>query len=185
MSECEMAISSGPSFSWRLRRIADRCWYAIQGALFRASMWMLPEDNYIRFARREFIAAGYDPSEKDGPNRWIQDNVLDMLRVMGMQGHSGSSAPFLSGYFNKLSRFEPLTPLTGDDSEWYQPMDGTWQNMRLSSVFKDGDGKAYRYDGRVFREPNGCCYTNGNSRVFIEFPYTPAQEYVDVPESTD
>lgn len=187
MSNCEVAGTAAwsPSIGYRLRQLGSRVRYAVQGALFRASMWMLPDDNYQRFARREFIAAGYDPSEKDGPNRWIQDNVLDMLRVMSMQGHSGSSAPFLSGYFNKLSRFEPLTPITGDASEWVDVGDGMWQNARLSSVFKEADGRAYRYDGRVFREPSGACFTNGDSRVYIEFPYVPTREYVDVPKSAD
>jgi len=48
-------------------------------------------------------------------------------------------------------------------------------------VFKDADGRAYDIDGRVFREPNGCCYTSSDSRVYITFPYRPKTEYVDVP----
>ena len=40
--------------------------------------------------------------------------------------------------------------------------------------------EVYDMDGRVFREPNGTCYTSRNSRVDITFPYTPTTEYVDV-----
>lgn len=185
MNESVAATKFVPPFVWRLREVGRRFRDAIQRALFRASMWLIPDDNYQSHARREFVAAGYDPEEKSGPNFWIQENVLDMLRVMSMQGHSGSSAPFLSNYFNKLSRFEPLTPLKGDESEWVEVGPQVWQNARLSSVFKDADGRAYRYDGRVFREPDGCCFTSGESRVYIEFPYTPTREYVDVPKASD
>ena len=58
--------------------------------------------------------------------------------------------------------------------------EGRWQNIRCSHVFKDGDGRAYDSTGRIFREPNGCCYTSRDSRVYIEFPYTPKREYVEV-----
>jgi hypothetical protein len=83
--------------------------------------------------------------------------------------------------FEKVARFEPLTPLTGDDDEWMEVGDGMFQNIRCSHVFKNKDG-AYDIDGRIFREPNGSCYTNGKSRVPVTFPYTPSREYVDVEE---
>lgn len=183
MEEALTAVSYKPTLTMRAREFAYRakCW--LRDRLFRAAMAMVEEDNYVRHARRELVAAGYDLNEKGGPNRWIQDNLLDLLRVMSMQGHSGFSAAYLTGAFAKLSRFEPMTPLKGDESEWVEVGPSVWQNARLSSVFKEADGRAYRYDGRVFREPDGCCFTNGDSRVFIDFPYVPAQEYVDVPKS--
>ena len=139
-------------------------------------------NDLIEHAKREFLALGYKPidEEEDGPNKWIQKNVLELLRVFSKQRHSGSSAPYCVELFKKLSMFEPLGPLTGEDHEWCEVGDGMWQNKRCSRVFKDEDGRAYDIEGRIFREPSGCCYTNRDSRVYVDFPYTPKSEYVDV-----
>jgi hypothetical protein len=138
----------------------------------------------IEHAKREFQAVGYKPvdEEEDGPNKWIQENIFELLEVFSKQGHSGSSAPYCIGMFEKLARFEPLCPITGKDEEWMEVGEGFWQNKRCSHVFKDSDGKAYDSEGRVFRSPNGGCFINGNSRVYITFPYTPVTEYIDVGE---
>ena len=141
--------------------------------------------NYIEHAKREFIAIGYDLEQtEEDPNKWIVENVLELLEVFSKQGHSGSSAPFCIGYFEKLARFKPLSPLTGEDAEWNDVSEfgdkGTFQNNRCSNVFKNGNG-AYDINGKVFREKNGACYTNSESRVPVEFPYVPKTEYVDVP----
>jgi hypothetical protein len=142
--------------------------------------------NLLAHARRELSAIGYAPVEgiqEDGPNLWIQQNIIELLEVFTTQGHSGSSAPYCIGLFTKLASFEPLGPLTGEDSEWMEVSEGTWQNLRCSHVFKDADGRAYNSAGRVFREPSGACFTSRDSRVYVEFPYTPVTEYVDVEES--
>ena len=138
--------------------------------------------NLIDHAKREFLACGYKPieAEEDGPNKWIQENILELLRVFSEQGHSGSSAPYCIAAFKKLAMFEPLGPLTGDAHEWTEVGDGMWQNNRCSRVFKDDDGRPYDIEGRVFREVGGACYTSRDSRVYVEFPYTPKTEYVDV-----
>lgn len=137
--------------------------------------------NLIEHAKREFLAVGYKQDEEEGPNKWIQENVLELLRVFANQGHSGMSAPYCVGMFEKLALFEPLAPLTGEDHEWMEVSKGVWQNVRAPRVFKGKDGRAYDIEGRIFRAPNGTCYTSGDSRVFVEFPYTPSREYVDVP----
>jgi len=136
----------------------------------------------IAHARREFLAIGYDPNDReDGPNKWIQNNLMELLAVFTMQGHSGSSAPYCANVFKKLALFEPLAPLTGEDSEWQQVRGDMWQNLRCGHVFKDAEGNAYDGEGRIFREPNGACYTSSESSVPVTFPYTPKRVYVDVP----
>ena len=137
---------------------------------------------------RELKVAGYiplDQEQEDGPNKWIQENVLELIRVFAKQGHSGFSASYCISVFSTLAKFEPLGPILGTDDEWNEVGDGVWQNNRCSHIFKDPDGRAYDINGRIFREPNGGCYTNSDSRVYIEFPYTPKSEYVDVEESKD
>ena len=138
--------------------------------------------NYIEHAKREFLALGYEPIEKceNDPNKWIQESVLELLKVFGKQGHSGSSALFCAKYFKKLALFEPLSPLTGKDDEWNEIGKNTWQNRRCSHVFKEADGKAYDIEGKVFRDKNGGRYTGKDSRVYVKFPYIPKTEYIDV-----
>lgn len=153
--------------------------------LGRIGLWALrkqaQKSNALSHAKREFLAVGYDPDEKDGPNKWIQENLLDLLSVFHSQGHSGFSASYCRHAFNDLAGFEPLAPLRGDPAEWVEIGNGEYQNNRCSHVFKGPDGRAYDIDGRIFREPDGSCFTSRDSRVFIEFPYTPKREYVDVP----
>jgi len=143
--------------------------------------------NLIEHAKNEFLACGYiplDQPQEDGPNKWMQEGTLKLLEVFSEQQHSGMSASFAISIFKTLASFEPLGPLTGEPWEWVEVVDGEmWQNRRCGHVFKDTiDGIAYDAEGKIFREPNGCCYTNRDSRVPITFPYIPKREYVDVPE---
>lgn len=115
----------------------------------------------------------------------VKNCVDEILIVFSSQGHSGSSAPYVIGIAERLMKFKTLSPLNGTDDEWMEVGDGMYQNKRCGHVFKDGvDEQAYDIDGYIFREPNGCCYTNRDSRKYITFPYTPESEYIDVPEPT-
>ena len=140
--------------------------------------------NLIEHAKRELLALGYiplDQEQEDGPNKWIQENILALLAVFEEQGHSGSSAPYCISMFAKLAKFEPLVPIQGTDDEWIEIGENQWQNKRCSHVFKDAD-HAYDINGKIFREPSGACFTSRDSRVTVTFPYTPTTEYVDVGE---
>ena len=140
--------------------------------------------------RREFKALGYKAPEEDeeGPNKWIQENVLEIAEVFASQGHSGFSAAFCADLLEKVLRHEPLGPLTGEDWEWNEVGLGVFQNNRCGHVFKDVNqfgGQAFDIEGRIFREPDGLCYTHRDSRVPVTFPYTPTREYVDVAPDSD
>lgn len=143
--------------------------------------------NLINHARRELQALGYDLNEKEGPNKWIQENVIELLEVFGKQGHSGFSAPYCINMFKKLALFEPLSPITGNDDEWNEVGDATFQNKRCSAVFKQGkDGKPYYIDAIVWRTQNGTTWhgtADGiTSRQYIKFPFIPKTFCVDVIE---
>ena len=141
--------------------------------------------NYRTHAETELKAIGYDLNEKEeGPNKWIVENLLELLEVFSKQGHSGSSAPYCVNAFKKLALFEPLGPLTGKDDEWVLVAENMWQNKRCSHVFKDKSG-AYDSQGKVFVEDNGTAYTSSDSRIDIKFPYTPKTEYVKRPTSRE
>jgi hypothetical protein len=151
--------------------------------------------NMLTWAEAELKLAGYDINDpEDGPNRWLAEGTLELLKVFSEQGHSGMSAPYAIALFEKLASWKPIAPLTGEDDEWNDVGEGTWQNKRNSSVFKKEDGQAYWMDGRVFWEwythpeiddgkPYKSHYTSSGSRVNIEFPWTQPdeREYVFVP----
>jgi hypothetical protein len=137
--------------------------------------------NLIHHARREFLALGYIPlhqEQEDGPNKWIQQNIMDLLELFSKQGHSGMSAPYCVNLFQKLAMYQPLCPLTGSDDEWNDIGGQTKQNNRCSSVFKEGIAPAYDIDAVQYKGPNGSVYSGGHGRCWIEFPYTPHVETV-------
>lgn len=142
--------------------------------------------NLHKHAIAEFRAAGWlddTGAYVDEMQEALCKHVLELLRVFSDEGHSGSTAPYTVNMFKKLAMFEPLVPLTGEDWEWTEVGGGVFQNKRCSRVFKQADrfnGQPYDLDGRVFREPNGSCYTSRDSMVPITFPYIPKTEYVDV-----
>jgi len=135
----------------------------------------------VEYAKRELEASGAGDSLY---GELIPNAVLELIEVFANQGHSGMSAPIVIQLFKQVASYEPLCPLTGKDDEWTEIRDGEYQNKRCSHVFKNKDG-AYDIDGKVFKEPNGACYTSGDSRVPVTFPYTPKSKYVDVPTRGD
>jgi hypothetical protein len=153
--------------------------------------------NYKTHAQREFRAAGWiddDGKYCDEMQGWVCDHVLKLLDAFADEGHSGSSAPYTINIFSKLAKFEPIVPVTGEDWEWVDVDDGTYQNKRCSHLFKQADrfdGQAYDIDGKIFwewyksdldgGEISKSSFTNSDSAVPIEFPYTPKTEYVFVP----
>jgi hypothetical protein len=148
--------------------------------------------SYVEHAKNEFRAAGWvDENGKfeDDMQELMCTQVLELLEMFSEHGHSGSSAPYAIEIFTKLAKFEPLVPLSGEDHEWTKldyHDDIKYQNKRCSRVFKGSDNRAYDIDGKVFWEwftdENGekfkTYYTSRDSRIYIEFPYTPKKEYV-------
>jgi hypothetical protein len=134
----------------------------------------------IKFAEEELKAIGYKLDGTDeSANQWIIQNIIELITVFSKQGHSGMSAPYCVEMFTKLASYMPLAPLTGDDNEWVEVTDDLFQNKRCGRIFKGKDGRAYDIDGNVFCDADGCCFTNFDSRVYIEFPYTPKSQYID------
>lgn len=137
--------------------------------------------NLVEHAKREFEVLGWPGS--DDMQRHICDNIIELLQTFADQGHSGTSANYVLKYFEKLARFDAISPLTGEDEEWFECFPGQYQNRRDSSVFKDQDGRAYWIHGKIFRDKDGSSYTNIDSRVYIEFPWVkPESIIIDVEE---
>jgi hypothetical protein len=153
--------------------------------------------NLVRHALTEIlIAYREDCDVLDGVE--ITD-VIHAVEYFSEEGHSGGSAPYGAAKLAKdveevcgkkqaqvihdLCMFKPLTPLTGDDSEWFiHGADGMYaQNVRCHHVFKREDGTAYDIQAVIFRDPDGSLLQTYDSRRDVTFPYVPETEVVDRP----
>ena len=124
----------------------------------------------VEYAKRELAMIEHD---EDGMQDMMDNNIIEILERFEEQGHSGFSAGYLIACLERLIRFLPLTPLTGEEDEWNEIGEGEYQNKRCSSVFKD-NGKAYDIKGKIFSDNGGrTWYTCRKSRVDVTFPYTP------------
>lgn len=144
---------------------------------------MSKESNLVSFARGE-LARLVKPG--DEMQAEMNKSVLVVVRAFSEAGHSGFSAGYALGILNRLLAFKPLGPLTGDDDEWVEVGAGILQNKRRSTVFRDLTGplvRDYDIEGKVFRDPDGSCWSNGECHVDITFPYVVPEhpEVVDRP----
>lgn len=100
------------------------------------------QSNIVKHAIKELTIAGYFNDNSCGPNKWMREQVIELLTVFASHGNSGSSAPWEIDLFSKLANFEIISPLTFEDKEWNViDDDGSCQNNRCSHIFKDKDGK--------------------------------------------
>jgi len=149
--------------------------------------------NLMKFAESELDLIGLN--DDDEMNGMMRKHILHMIGEFSNEGHSGFSANYAVNLLSKLLKYEPLAPLTGEDSEWMEiakEMSGStngtlYQNKRLGRVFKDDTG-AYDSEGKIFWEwysspdvddgkPYKTYFTSRDSRVPVTFPYTPTQIY--------
>jgi hypothetical protein len=141
----------------------------------------------LSFAKRELDLVGFTEDSEE-MNLAMRNHILKMVEVFSGEGHSGYSAHVAADILFKLFNYLPLSPLTGEDSEWMDVSEhtspGMFQNVRSPRVFK-GDNGAFDVNGKVFVEPSGNSYTNSDSCVAIEFPYYPKTEYVEAPTPPD
>lgn len=79
--------------------------------------------------------------------------VLELVECFAKQGHSGFSAEWTLEVFDKLARFKPLTPISGNPKEWFDHGnmgpngERIWQNKRRGSTFsRDGGTTWYDLD---------------------------------------
>jgi len=129
--------------------------------------------NLLEYAKRELE----QHMAKDGYNDLLKHAVLELIEVFENQQHSGMSAPIVLSLFSRLADYKPLSPLTGEDSEWDESPfsnDSTQQNNRLSCVFREGNDNstAYNSQGKLFSQDGGkTWYSCRDSAVPITFPY--------------
>lgn len=150
----------------------------------------------VDHATAELDAIGLTAGDPDYMNQAMRNHLIHMVTEFSNEGHSGFSAGYAVSTLERLLRFKPLGPLTGEDSEWadvYTQNNGVvvYQNKRCSTVFREGEDNAtaYNIEGRIFwrweTDEDGNKYkdyfTNWSSRTPVVFPYdVPDQpEYVE------
>ena len=123
-----------------------------------------------------------DDEEALKMQKLVTKDIMEIFEIFRSQQHSGFSASYIIELLDRLLRYIPVSPLTGEDDEWNKVEytdDICYQNKRCPSVFKDSSGKAYNVEGRAFSEDGGRTYfTSKDSKVYITFPYTVPLAYM-------
>lgn len=101
--------------------------------------------------------------------------MIELLEKFLSTWDSGGAVAAAQPVFNRLLAGKPLSPLTGEDSEWVKCVDGVFQNKRASSVFKD----PRFYDGELAYDIDAA-----EPRAAITFPYWPERDRVAMPVMT-
>lgn len=136
--------------------------------------------------------------------------VKALVQKFADSGQSGGSAPFTTSVIlqviGKLLKHEPLGGIENTEDEWNSLLDmgddESYQNKRLSSVFKKGvDGKPYYLDAIVFKNPekdytftsgsvdlpdlagDGSGGKIGSAQYIKSFPFEPKTFVIDVDET--
>jgi len=127
-----------------------------------------------------------EPSEtKD----YLNACLLDLMEIISQQRHTPRSALELLSYMRRLVRFKPLTPLTGEESEWATVFDNKQQNRRCFSIFRlNGDNStAYDSEGVLFSDDDGQTWFTDveKSKIPVAFPYVPPNSPMHVVLNTE
>ena len=126
----------------------------------------------LDYAKRELDRIKKD---EDGMQEAINNDILEIVKIFSEQGHSGFSAGYALSVLERLLRFKPITPLTGEDDEWNEcSTKGVMQNKRCSSVFRQADGTYEDIDSVIVSDNGGITwFTSKRFRKKITFPYMP------------
>ena len=122
----------------------------------------------------------------DEMNESAGDDVMELIRVLEGQGHSGGSAKYVLKLFDRVARFLPATPLTGKPEEWASSYvvlaNGTslCDNLRFPSVKRctRDSGVEYRDYNVLVSDNGGYSWFSGGNEFYkrITFPYMPPVE---------
>ena len=116
----------------------------------------------------------------------LNKSILDLVQVFKDNDGDDETVSMIF----KLGNFKPLTPLTGDDSEWIGPPpgvedDGTLQNKRCPSIFKEKDGKVKYLEKYVITDDGGLSWFTSDAILeklnldsSITFPYLPTTDEI-------
>ncbi len=103
----------------------------------------------VEHAQKELELAGLFDEDSDYKGDTGRA-VIELMEVFSKQGHSGFSAGLVLDVFERLAKYQTLTPITSDPNEWsdvseYMGNITSWQNCRNPSNFSDDGGQTW-YD---------------------------------------
>lgn len=159
----------------------------------------LNEASNVKSFAQEEIERVVRHARSKGDTAIIEDFVPEILALVdkfGNSGQSGGSAPYTAGAIvealKKLLMFQPISPVTNEAADWFEPMDGMFQNKRCYGLFKESqDSKPYYLDAMIWRTPKGATYSGSawhgserlRSRQYVKtWPFEPKTFIVDVDE---
>lgn len=103
-------------------------------------------EGLVDYAKEELERAGLFSKDSDYEGM-LGDEILKIVKVFAKGGHSGGSAAVTTAALEKLLRYQPLTPLTSDPSEWNDVSKETgrplWQSRRNPAAFSEDGGKTW------------------------------------------
>ena len=114
--------------------------------------------NLIEHAKIELDVIGLREDSEDEMNVAMRNHILHMVTEFAKEDHSGFSASYVINILTKLFSYKPLSPLTGDDSEWINVGDMHFWEW----INNEKTGRPYK-----------SYYTTKDSKVPIKFPYIP------------
>jgi len=106
------------------------------------------ESKLVAHAERELQRAGMFDKDADYGGM-LGKAVVELTETFSKQGHSGMSAHMVIELFNKIARWDVLTPITSDVDEWEDvthygdPDVPMWQNKRNPAYFSNDEGKTW------------------------------------------
>lgn len=134
----------------------------------------------VEYAKSELARISKDGDEMQDA---INKNIIEIVELFASQRHSGFTAEYAMSILERLLRFKPITPLTGEDNEWIDVSDEMgrrcFQNKRCSSVFKTTDARdnaieVHDIDAIACSDNGGLTwFTSSRFRKNVTFPYEP------------
>lgn len=134
------------------------------GALYNMAFnWLIERRTEVsrleEHAERELRAAGMFDADGDY-NGSLGRDVMDLMRAFCGRGHSGGSAHAVLGAFDRVARWQNLTPITNNPDEWMDVAEivadqnpaRLWQSRRNPALFSVDGGRHYYNVDETARE---------------------------------
>lgn len=88
-------------------------------------------------------------SLKSEINNSMYNNILDLIKLLSKQGHSGASVSYCLHIFDKLANYKPLGELTSNPSEWLEVDTNMYQSKRNPAWFSTDLKYYYDLDSKT------------------------------------
>lgn len=129
----------------------------------------------VEYSKNELDLLQKKADEEGGSElqKMINSQIMEVIEIFSKQGHSETTADYAIQMIERLLRYKPIMPLTGDDDEWGTSAN-IEQNRRCFSVFRKPDGTAWDIDGIIVSDNGGITwFQSGRFRKQVTFPYYP------------